>query len=581
MIVTLGIASFDYEAIEDNEISFCASDTIYITEMCNSDWFTGYTDPNRMVLGVKVTGQQIIVNQLDSNASENIATGDFDADTNIENFGNSNSFNETQILNVASRDIPVVDFTDNKESIDNLLSTEQVDKINSPENNEKGKLEETLVDLTVKASLNEQPDDNLPPFTALSNDVWQPVQNDQGQTYYWNPTTGETSWNLPNEKDSVENEAYNDLEWTKAFEKNNSSESLPEAPMNLNLEVNVDDHKEEEDEEEGLNFSEMNLDYFNFIPNEYIKKQGMIGKKFKSKAKNNELVASGQQQEVSAVSGMKKKSTWKNYWCVVVVGFIFFFKHQPGKSKKIEKPKSLIKLKSFVIENASKTDSKKKNVFSLSCVENNGEDQFLFLSLNESDMLSWMDCISECFVENNAIKEVDEVINLIFVKNPILSSEKKSTSILMKIPSRFRSSSGGSEQEQQTSSIITPQQSKKSSKFGFFNKKNSPSNSNVNQSSNSHSNIIDYNKYNNLELEKVFENSLESQINFEYHIPKIVLDCVKEVEFRGLLSQGIYRLSGTSSVIKDLKAKYDRHEAVNLSEESLDINAIASLLKCE
>ena len=40
-------------------------------------------------------------------------------------------------------------------------------------------------------------------------------------------------------------------------------------------------------------------------------------------------------------------------------------------------------------------------------------------------------------------------------------------------------------------------------------------------------------------------------------VPKIVSECVQDLESRGMTSQGIYRVSGHSSEILELKEKYN------------------------
>ncbi|KAJ1540644.1 Rho GTPase-activating protein 15, partial [Nowakowskiella sp. JEL0078] len=89
-----------------------------------------------------------------------------------------------------------------------------------------------------------------------------------------------------------------------------------------------------------------------------------------------------------------------------------------------------------------------------------------------------------------------------------------------------------------------------------------------------------------IKLDLVFGGDLDATIKRENRdIPMIVELCVTEVENRGLLSQGIYRLSGNASTIQKLRAccnqqlnHISKEESFNLAEE-LDINVIAALLK--
>ena len=64
-------------------------------------------------------------------------------------------------------------------------------------------------------------------------------------------------------------------------------------------------------------------------------------------------------------------------------------------------------------------------------------------------------------------------------------------------------------------------------------------------------------------------------------VPLIVRKCVEEIEKRGLLAVGLYRISGNARRKRQLKAQFDEDStAVDLSEDSYpDINVIAGILK--
>ncbi|KAL1916248.1 uncharacterized protein VTP21DRAFT_5865 [Calcarisporiella thermophila] len=69
----------------------------------------------------------------------------------------------------------------------------------------------------------------------------------------------------------------------------------------------------------------------------------------------------------------------------------------------------------------------------------------------------------------------------------------------------------------------------------------------------------------------------------ELEIPHVLVKCTKAIEEKGgLKSQGIYRLSGTSTQVNKMKAAFDRDaEKVDLTSQDYadDVNNIASLLK--
>ncbi|KZT36942.1 hypothetical protein SISSUDRAFT_1063257 [Sistotremastrum suecicum HHB10207 ss-3] len=63
-------------------------------------------------------------------------------------------------------------------------------------------------------------------------------------------------------------------------------------------------------------------------------------------------------------------------------------------------------------------------------------------------------------------------------------------------------------------------------------------------------------------------------------VPKIVDQCLTEIEARGLQEVGIYRIAGASSVINSLRDAFDRGDKVDLSSDRyLDINAVCDVVK--
>ncbi|EGO28450.1 hypothetical protein SERLADRAFT_445900 [Serpula lacrymans var. lacrymans S7.9] len=66
----------------------------------------------------------------------------------------------------------------------------------------------------------------------------------------------------------------------------------------------------------------------------------------------------------------------------------------------------------------------------------------------------------------------------------------------------------------------------------------------------------------------------------EGEIPKIVRICIKEIDQRGLESEGIYRVSGRHAVVQDLQRKIERSEvAFQFNPLTDDVYAVSSILK--
>lgn len=77
----------------------------------------------------------------------------------------------------------------------------------------------------------------------------------------------------------------------------------------------------------------------------------------------------------------------------------------------------------------------------------------------------------------------------------------------------------------------------------------------------------------------MFGNDLIDQAQLEKSvIPSIILKCVREVESRGLLVEGIYRKSGTFGQVKQLKEEFNQNKQPKLSNYQ-DIHVVSSLLK--
>ncbi|KAI8997877.1 Rho GTPase activation protein [Pilobolus umbonatus] len=91
----------------------------------------------------------------------------------------------------------------------------------------------------------------------------------------------------------------------------------------------------------------------------------------------------------------------------------------------------------------------------------------------------------------------------------------------------------------------------------------------------------DYNSNPSSLSKRVFGVSLEKQAeSSEDMVPDILRKCATAVEQYALSSQGIYRMSGTESKIKRIRAKFENGDPNPISEEDLaDINNVTGVLK--
>lgn len=62
-------------------------------------------------------------------------------------------------------------------------------------------------------------------------------------------------------------------------------------------------------------------------------------------------------------------------------------------------------------------------------------------------------------------------------------------------------------------------------------------------------------------------------------IPNVVTRCIEEVELRGMNVEGIYRKTGGNSQVKMIQEGFEKSEDYDISDPSLDITAVTSVLK--
>ncbi|CAD6501284.1 BgTH12-01536 [Blumeria graminis f. sp. triticale] len=78
----------------------------------------------------------------------------------------------------------------------------------------------------------------------------------------------------------------------------------------------------------------------------------------------------------------------------------------------------------------------------------------------------------------------------------------------------------------------------------------------------------------------LFGSELAERADYERRqIPSVVTRCIEEVELRGMDIEGIYRKTGGNSQIKVIQDGFERMEDFDISDPSLDITAVTSVLK--
>lgn len=78
----------------------------------------------------------------------------------------------------------------------------------------------------------------------------------------------------------------------------------------------------------------------------------------------------------------------------------------------------------------------------------------------------------------------------------------------------------------------------------------------------------------------LFGSELVDRADYERRqIPSVVTRCIEEVELRGMDAEGIYRKSGGNSQVKMIQEGFEKMEDFDISDPSLDIASVTSVLK--
>lgn len=78
----------------------------------------------------------------------------------------------------------------------------------------------------------------------------------------------------------------------------------------------------------------------------------------------------------------------------------------------------------------------------------------------------------------------------------------------------------------------------------------------------------------------LFGSDLVERAEYERRqIPSVVTRCIEEVELRGMDIEGIYRKTGGSGQVKLIQEGFDKSEDFDISDPSIDITAVTSVLK--
>jgi len=471
-------AVWDYEAIENNELTFKIGDYIEIVNTENDDWwegilngFQGFFPANR----VKKVSQEeidIIHESMNSNATNEVASPVIDSNYSYgegddepispisQNYDNQYSndgqdFNMSSLVNTQLPENWITEYDENtgKYYYRNIQTNE------------------TSWEFPVYNSNIEEFEKDLPIG-------WKASYAD-GLVYYYNEYTNETSWEKPKKLDEPE------------YKKPEPVENFSELPYDNKLQID--------------------------LPAKKIRKSSDLSVKY----------------EYTNDKGRVEKGHWKCF--VILCGSILLI------YKKFTGPLSeQLPIKYINIRNCQVDKSKKKK--NVVVIVSSSEETVTLNNNNENDANAWLDIIKKFSIgdddddDSDIIDMLDRAYTKAGVKNPYVDGTKESN-------------------------------------HNNKNGKNGKARINIfGKVMKSQSNLL-----NNF---LVFGGSLEEQVQKEgSNIPSIVKDCIREIEKRGIDTEGIYRLSGNSSVVNRLKEQYNKGETINFDDDEIDIPVLSSLLK--
>ncbi|KXS20412.1 RhoGAP-domain-containing protein, partial [Gonapodya prolifera JEL478] len=437
---------------------------------------------------------------------------------------------------------------------------------------------------------------------------WRAARDSEGQVYYFHEETGETKWEKPDLPDSNLDISRMDTEGSShspSFgEKDTNPSLLPGPPpllgpspaakaiaagdgnVGLNLaspakttnsvmstdsHITEDDvskgesvplfhHDDDDDAEVVTAISKMDLGLvLDPIPTEYIIYEGVA------------------QLRLEKGEDRFLKKDWKAFHLVLSEGCVVVYKDTPKKEGH-GLPFGHVDIAGARLEIATKDQTRKKNAIALHCRTGN---RYLILTKDDTDCATWFNSLS---VAANSKDSAFVVMNAVLKYEATIADKKRILPRFLERKPDKKEDAATLEKERRTSgkkdelskpssgsfgSLLDEDGDKQKKKgFGGLFAKRAP---NIKEPQDPRANV--------------FGGLLDVQLSKTpgRHIPRIVELCIKEVEHRGLDSQGIYRLSGNSALVQKMKQQFnsslDPDTVVLSDDDTADINNLTSLLK--
>ncbi|KAH9269669.1 hypothetical protein BASA83_008330 [Batrachochytrium salamandrivorans] len=573
----IAIALWDYDAQEDNELSFETGDRILITEFCNDDWFEGSLGPlsgffpaNHVKVLPEASSITVLPVSTDSlrhtptsgsselpsirhsdtsvfsSDSPSLANGDMfksDRDT-------SSSFTHLREgSNVSYSDSP------NSESPKTQQNGDSRSSFTALDGRDSAVQDSTHIWGSGSYSENRSEEN-------LDSDGWHMVTTEDGQTYYWNSATGETSWDAP--YGDTPSASLDNLHIEESPHSEPASMQMVSPRTESGTPSNVASvsapHTAAQD---SLRIASA-LAHIEFVVPELIRREGWLA--YKSK------------KEFGGVEP-KKTHSWHNHWAIICVGFLIFYKDEPNRLKKRSDkqpvgPSLVVTLESITISREKDPNKKKQSVFN---IQTRSGAVWALQPQNDSELNEWITTISEATREASTMAEYENVTAKLFSHAPISDiqveciskkrgDDKKSLKQDIKKKEKSFLANEADEADSGNNKV------KIKTKLNAFFKRQQEKGSSLRDGDKKDDALSDA---------IVFGGLLEAQVAVEGRsIPIFVETCITAINNRGLNSQGIYRLSGNAATIQRIKAQINQGEGrTELNDDTLDLNAISGLLK--
>ncbi|KAI8997100.1 hypothetical protein BDB01DRAFT_769830 [Pilobolus umbonatus] len=303
---------------------------------------------------------------------------------------------------------------------------------------------------------------------------WEYAYDDDGTIYYFNESTGESSWEMPPE--DINKDKPSELESIGFIQ--------------------------------GLTPSDLKRLEFDQLQSEWIRFKGYI-----------------QMKMISENEDVGKLSSWKSFYAILSNGFLLLYKEGHVKSKKPSRthvPVGSFDLEACKIDPASKTVTRRKNVFIISTPK---KVKIFIQALNEKEFSAWLDAIMRELIARKEQQNGDTEIMRLLKSLVIDDNQMKVNRKMVK---------DGVDDKRYRGHWFRPKSQKKMQKIEpkFVYGQQPPSDEN-----------------------DIFGGYL--RLKEDGDVPDIVTLCINEVDKRGLESVGIYRISGPASVIQKYRTAFN------------------------